>query len=223
MLLHLAESSNQSTIEQIGPDYVNNATALVDGLLAKSFKRIVYASSAVVYATSQPHPQPPEAAAEPTYVYARSKFENERRVLTSGGVVARISNVYGPGMSAENVVSRILGQLSNDGPIQIFDDNPVRDFVWVDDVARGLVDMALGTPSGAFNVGTGIGTSIRRLAEVAVRLAGPRPRQLQPSHPTHDLNVRVLDITGTCAAFAWRPQVSLEQGLGLLIAGQRGQ
>lgn len=223
VLLHLAESSNQSTIEQIGHDYVTEVTGLVDGLIEKSFSRVVYASSAVVYGTSDLRPQVPEAATEPTYVYARSKFENERRVVKAGGVVARISNVYGPGMSTENVVSRVLEQLPNDGDIHIIDDNPVRDFIWVDDVARGLADMALDTTSGVFNLGTGIGTSIRDLAELAVRLAGPRRRELLPSHPSQIVNVRVLDITGTTAAFGWRPVVSLEQGLGLLISGPHGR
>jgi UDP-glucose 4-epimerase len=216
-LIHLAESSHQSTIEQIGPEYAREVTTLVEHLIAKEYRRFIYASSAVVYNADRPGGQHTHDAVVPSHIYARSKYENEQRVLGAGGVAARISNVYGQGMSKDNVVSRILDQLHDAGPIHIIDDNPVRDFIWVDDVAEALVDMALGSATGPFNIGSGIGTSIRDLAHVATRLAGPAPRALAPSHPTRDVNVRVLDISTTAAAFGWRPAVTLEQGLGRLI------
>src|SRR4051794_33403107 len=45
ILVHLAESNNQSTIEQIGDHYVTDALARLEGMLAKRYQRVVYASS----------------------------------------------------------------------------------------------------------------------------------------------------------------------------------
>ena len=40
-------------------------------------------------------------------------------VLASGGAVARLSNLYGPGMSDTNVLSAMLRQLNENGPMRL--------------------------------------------------------------------------------------------------------
>jgi nucleoside-diphosphate-sugar epimerase len=220
VLIHLAESNNQSTTEKIGQNYISEATSRLEALLGKPFSKIVYASSATVYDTSIPAPQTTEQVMPPANIYAMAKLQCEKLVVGSGrGVVARIANVYGRGMSRENVVSRILEQLPCGGDIHIMDDNPVRDFIWIEDVACGLVEMALGDKSGIFNLGTGVGTSVGQLAQLSLGIYGTPDRKVIPENPSSGINSRILEISATRTAFAWSPLVELGLGLKKLITG----
>ena len=71
----------------------------------------------------------------------------------------RPANIYGPGMSKNNVLSTILQQIPGMGKLEVMDTNPVRDFIWVEDAAEGIVALALsifkdGNKCALFNLGT---------------------------------------------------------------------
>ena len=44
----------------------------------------------------------------------------------------------GRGMAELNVLSTILGQIPGQGPLEVRDDRPSRDFLWVEDAAEAL-------------------------------------------------------------------------------------
>ena len=147
---------------------------LLDACARSGLTRVVLASSANVYCpcdTSQQSEKDPTPATSP---YAASKLCAEALVRSHGGVVLRVFNVYGPGQERSSVFVDIARQVLRSESVRIIDDRPVRDFVFVTDVARALITAASRAVAegSVFNVGTGRGTSIGELARHIVKVCG---------------------------------------------------
>jgi nucleoside-diphosphate-sugar epimerase len=165
---------------------------------------VVYASSAAVYGDGVSRPRRTDEPVIPVNAYARAKAICEAEVLAAGGAVARLANLYGPGMAANNVISDILRQIPGTGPLTVRDGAPVRDYLWVDDAARGIADLA--------------STRAGEVARIALDLAGQSERQVVASAPTVTPSHLILDVSATVAMLGWRSKVSLEEGLKALLA-----
>jgi UDP-glucose 4-epimerase len=134
-------------------------------------------------------------------------------------VVARISNLYGPGMSEDNVVSAILSQLAAEGPLRILDGSPVRDFLWVEDVVAALQRMVEISCRGVYNVGSGIGTSVRELAQLALACIDQPHRDVVATSQSDRPSCNIVDISATTRDLGWTPRVALHDGLVRLTGG----
>jgi UDP-glucose 4-epimerase len=217
VLIHCAEPRDVAAAEATGPAYVTQTMDMLADLLRHSWRQVVYLSSAVVYGDDQQHPRRPEEAVAPSGVYGRAKLACEGVVLGVGGIVARLSNVYGPGMAANSVLADILAQIPGRGALRVRDTAPVRDFIWVCDVARAIAALARSGRAGVFNLGTGEGVSIGALAAAALAAGGEADRPVTATAPTGRRSTLVLDITATRAAIGWRPTTTLETGLRRMI------
>jgi UDP-glucose 4-epimerase len=194
-----------------------NARHTLEALLGKPFSWVIYSSSAVLYGDRS---VTPHVETDPVYandVYTRIKLASERMVLERGGGVARLSNLYGPGMARGTVFGTILGQLGQSGPLTVQTTSPVRDFLWIDDAVMALSRLAESRASGVFNVGSGVGASIAELASTALDESGETGRPVVATQTDAGPSILVLDISKTTAALGWRPQVSLREGLHRLI------
>jgi UDP-glucose 4-epimerase len=217
VLLHLAEPRNIGPAEDIGSDYVAARRALLADLLAKHWGHVVYASSAAVYDDNDATPHRTSEEIAPRGTYAKAKATCEQDVLERGGAVARLSNVYGPGMAPNNVVSDILRQVPGEGPLTIQNRRPVRDYLWIDDAAEGLAVLATSRKAGVFNFGTGVGTSVEVLAHTALAGGGQPGRAVRATEEAERSSHLVLDISATTQQLGWTPQVGLAQGLKILL------
>ncbi|MBK7354716.1 MAG: NAD(P)-dependent oxidoreductase [Propionivibrio sp.] len=223
VLIHLAENCDRAEVEEAGEAYEEGVNATLTALLAKGYSRVVYASSSVLYDGADLSMRSPEAAIRIVDAYTRIKRNSELAVLnSSGGVVGRLSNVYGPGMSEKNVLSTILRQLGNRDALEVMDTEPVRDFLWVEDAAEALVALALNDSRPAeygslFNLGSGVGTSIGNLARLALEVVGQSDRIVKARFPSPGPSSLVLDCSKTAAACGWEPRTSLRQGLASLL------
>jgi nucleoside-diphosphate-sugar epimerase len=217
VLVHLAEASDRAYAQANSPLYEQRSLATLDALQSKGFSRGVYASSAVLYGDRE---QSLRKVGDPVHAldaYTRLKLASEKAVLARGGIVARLVNLYGPGMAEGNVLSTILGQIWQDGPVRVLDTTPVRDFLWIDDAARALALMATGEASGVFNVGSGQGVSIRELANVVLDAAGQAGRPVESVRVGSRFSRLVVDIAQTKEVFGWYPAVTLVEGISTLV------
>jgi UDP-glucose 4-epimerase len=184
------------------------------------------------------HTVPPNVetfAKDPESPYAVAKLSVElylayyARVHGLDTVALRFANVFGPRQDPHGeagVVAIFCGRLLEGRPLTIYGDGlQTRDYVYVTDVAdatwraatRSLPDPAL-LDSRAFNVGTGAGTPVVRLAEVlgavsrhdvTVDYAPRRPGEQQESF---------VDVAKAARLLDWRPTVTLEDGLARTYA-----
>lgn len=217
VLVHLAEASDRRWAEMNAQVYEQEALRTLESLLGKGFGRVVYASSAVLYGDQSEELRRVEDPVHIVDTYTRIKYASEQAVLRGKGVVARLVNLYGPGMAEGNVLSAILKQVPLEGPIRVLDVTPVRDFLWIEDAADVFAGMALGKASGIFNVGTGLGTSILELAHIVLSAAGQTGRTVESGYQGIRRSQLAVDIAQTAAAFGWRPTTALPKGIETLV------
>jgi UDP-glucose 4-epimerase len=222
VLIHLAEAAQRGVAERAGAGYEQEAFEVLSALLRKGYRRVVYASSAVLYGDRAPTLRRPEDEVFAVDVYTRLKQRGERVVLDSpDGVVARLGNLFGPGMAEDNVMSTILNQIPGTGPVRVRDVKPVRDFLWVDDAADALARMAVGTAPGIFNVGSGLACSVGDVARLALRIAGEDARPVVATEPGSAVSHLALDIADTVSTWQWSPAMGLEEGIVRLMNAER--
>lgn len=223
VLIHLAEDNDRAQVAKSGQAYEEKVLATLTGLLAKGYRRVIYASSAVLYGDTDIRAHSPNDPIRSDDTYTHVKRLSELAVLKlPAGIVVRLANIYGPGMSKGNVLSTILRQIPDKGTLEVMDTNPVRDFIWVEDAAKGIVALALnhfkeGNERGLYNLGTGVGTSIGALANMALEIAGQPDRLVEAKHSSARQSSLILNFSDTLSACGWRPETSLRQGLAHLL------
>jgi UDP-glucose 4-epimerase len=217
VLVHLAEVSDRSLANSKGLAYQQACRATVEILLRKKYERVVYASSAVLYGDQNDNLCKIDDPIHVVDTYTRVKCESEQMLREKKGVIARIVNLYGPGMASGNVMSTILNQVLLDGPIHVLDVNPIRDFLWIEDAASALEVMSLGSATGVFNVGTGQGTSVLQLATSVINASRQFNRAIESKTQVNKRSHLVVDISETINHFGWRPTTSLERGIQVLV------
>jgi UDP-glucose 4-epimerase len=218
ILVHLAEDRDRGRVNQMGDRYRTQSGAVLDALLAKQYQYVIYGSSSAVYGEHGDAPFREDAALHAQDTYTRTKLENERKILAVGGAVVRLSNVIGPGMAKNNVLSDIFAQISTEEPVKIRNDRPVRDFIWIDDVCAALVQIMLHRPAGVFNLGSGFGISIGDLARVILSQTGQPERAVQALRATPESNISVVDMTKLKTRLDWSLGFDINDAVRLLLA-----
>jgi nucleoside-diphosphate-sugar epimerase len=152
-------------------------------------------------------------------------------------VRARFQNVYGPGeiLGAgrwrgtpatvwRNVTPTFVWKAMHGEPLPLENEGvATRDFIYVEDVARGLAACALhGKPGEAYNVASGAETSIRRLAELAMELTGGKGGlRMLPRRAWDNSGKRFGSTAKAERDLAFRARVGLEDGLARTVAWTR--
>ena len=220
LLIHLAEEPDRAVASRAGDAYAKASTGLARALSRRFTDRMIYASSGVVYGDAGDAPfcvSDPLVSADE---YTRAKILGEAAVLEEGGTVVRLANLFGPGMSKGNVMSDILRQIPGEGPLLVRDDTPVRDFLAVDDAARFFTLLAGSRIHGVLNVGSGVGTRIRALAETALALCGEIGREIVATRPALRPSVNVLNVEETAKVLGWAPSRSLAEHMNAYFFGK---
>ncbi len=154
--------------------------------------------------------------------YAISKQVGENYVCSSGlsYAIFRLFNVYGPGDPPgryRNAIPNMMQGLDRtDGCIRIFGRDATRDFTYVDDVVRVLLD-APRAAGRVVNVGTGQETPIVELGRQILRLFGlPENRmRLEEARAWDRVVRRCASVERLRGLFGWVPSTPLVDGLRL--------
>jgi UDP-glucose 4-epimerase len=187
-------------------------------------RRVVNTSTGgAVYGEGQIIPAPESHPVAPEAPYGQSKFAAEgycelfRRLHGLSTVSLRYGNVYGPRqdpLGEAGVIAIFCGRLlAGERPIVFGDGLQTRDYVHVDDVVAANLAAVDSDAVGAFNVGTGVETTVLQLVEALAPLADssfeadhrpPRPGEVQRI---------ALDCTRAREELGWESHVRLEDGL----------
>ena len=232
MVIHLAARAGGIQFQEGGDTSIFASNRrITDNLLAacvrSRVRRLFLASSSVIY---QPSDEPiteswpilgPDDHPDP---YAWSKITDEVAARWHQGlhtVVGRFGNVYGPGASFEQDRSTVVHGLidraalaKDEGDLVVWGDgSAMRSFVYVDDAARGvLIALADGLRGEAYNIDSGIGAKIAKLAalvrdavnpSLGLRFEGAKPAGL-PSR---------IGSIDKLAALGYAPVVRLDEGV----------
>ncbi len=156
-------------------------------------KRVVFASSSSVYGQA-PSRQEDTGQEQPLSPYALSKKMNEDfaaiycHQINLDYVGLRFFNVYGEGQLIDSPYSAVIPRFINGKEIVIYGDGETtRDFTHVEDVCEAI-ELSLTTGNGTeiYNVCTGEGTTLKRLAQLCagkrgITYAEQRPADIKES------------------------------------------
>ncbi len=195
------------------------------------------ASTSEVYGDPQVHPQPETYWGNVNPIGPRSPYDEGKRfaeALTMAyhrahGLevrIARIFNTYGPRMRLDDgrVIPTFIRQALAGEPLTIHGDGTqTRSFCYIDDLIEGLWLLIGSGPQGPVNLGSAHESRILELAEtVRAQVDGPSPPIVTAPRPEDDPDRRWPDI-GAARALAWKPRVSLREGVARTVEWYRSE
>jgi len=191
--------------------------------LAKEFrKKVVYASSSSIYGNTTTIPIHENSEKNPINPYGVTKLDDEKLAkkyhnLGLSVIGLRYFNVYGIGQTNDyaGVITKFIDQINlNKSPIIFGDGTHTRDFISVEDIAKAnLLSMESKTDFSFLNVGTGISTSIKELAEVMIELSGKKMEINYDDLPLGDVKDSLADVSLAKRLINWNYETSLKTGL----------
>jgi UDP-glucose 4-epimerase len=192
-----------------------------------NLKRFVYTSSASVYGNAQNGICLENGATKVLSHYAATKLLGENytsvyyKQYQIPATVVRYSNVFGYGQTPYNpycgVIGKFIDSVLKDKGLQIFGDGQqTRDYTFITDTIKATL-LAAVHPNAVgeiFNVGTGVETSVNKLAELINGISGKNVEITHvPPRDIDNIRRRVTDISHIHDKIAWEPEVTIENGL----------
>ncbi|MDQ1644694.1 MAG: UDPglucose 6-dehydrogenase, partial [Cryptosporangiaceae bacterium] len=243
---------------------VGATVALLKAMTAHGVHNLVFSSSCSIYGEGDGQPLTEDSPARPASPYARSKWICERVIEDTCARHPQLSAIslryfnpagaHASGLLGEdplgvpgNVMPYLMQVAVGRRPeLTIFggdyptpDGTCVRDYLHVVDVAVAhriaAEHLADGTGHRSYNLGTGVGTSVRELVttftevsgvDIPIRIAGRRPGDVpalvaDPAKVCQEWGWQATrDVAAMCAD-AWRFQRQHPQGLGPLARPRR--
>jgi CDP-glucose 4,6-dehydratase len=197
-------------------------------------KRVVVASSDKAYGSHENLPYtedypllglfPYDASKACTDILARSYAHTYQTPVA----VSRFANIYGPGdVNLSRIIpGTIISVLRDEAPIVRSDGTPVREFVYVDDVANGYlllaekIEEAIGE---AFNFGAGESIQVLELVKLIINMSGKdlAPRVMSQGKIEREIDAQFLSAEKAGKRLRWQAEVSLSDGLRRTIEWYR--
>jgi UDP-glucuronate 4-epimerase len=197
-------------------------------------KHLLYASSSSVYGNQEKTPfSVTDDVSKPISLYAATKKTNELmaytyshlyRIPTTG---LRFFTVYGPYGRPDMAYFSFTNKIMNGETIKIYNGGDMlRDFTYVDDIVKGIDNMLDRPPAGddpakVYNIGNNRPERLMRFIEVLEKALGREAKkEFLPMQPG-DVYQTYADVDDLIRDFGFRPETSIEEGLGKFAAWYR--
>jgi UDP-glucose 4-epimerase len=207
---------------------------LLQNCLVNRVGKFIFASTGgAIYGEQETFPANEQHPLQPVSPYGISKLSVEKYLYYYQGmlglrsVALRYGNVYGPRQNPHGEAGVIAifssRMLAGQQPVINGDGGQTRDYVFVGDVvAANLLALELDR-TGAFNIGTGIETSVNELFRMLRALAQVECPENHGAPKTGEQRRSVLDASRARQQLGWSPQVNLAEGLRQTVEYFRGR
>jgi len=200
---------------------------VLEVLRTQEFKgRFLYASSAAVYGVDVGLQAVTEEMAPGNLVspYAQDKYSNEMyaqlysKLYGINALGFRFFNVYGPRQDPASpysgVISIFMDRCFANKDVTIFGDgSQTRDFVYVADLVKTLRLALESDYQGVLNLGTGINTQIKELAEQVKSVCGADVAVHNEPERSGDIKYSLADLSALKQVLDFVPQTPIKEGL----------
>ncbi|MFV0309617.1 MAG: UDP-glucose 4-epimerase GalE, partial [Desertimonas sp.] len=241
---------SMSTPAKYWHNNVDGTVALIEAAAASGVDRLVFSSSCSVYGNPPTVPVGEDAPVAPESVYAESKATVERVLrwydVTHGlrSIALRYFNAAGASFDGRigedwtysiNLIPLVMKAVLGHGPpVKVFgtdyptpDGSAIRDYIHVEDLAaahvRALDALAAGAPTGALNVGTGVGTSVLDVVAATERVTGRDVPHELTARRLGDPAVTYADPAGAESVLGWRARHGLDEIVDTAYRWHRAQ
>lgn len=206
-------------------------------LSGKQVKHLLYASSSSVYGNQQKTPfSTDDDVSHPISLYAATKKSNELMACTYSNLYGipttglRFFTVYGPYGRPDMAYFSFTNKLVKGETIQIFNNGDMkRDFTYIDDIAKGIVNMldhppaddgqGGSDPARIYNIGNNKPEDLLHFIETLERclmaegvIDKPGKKEFLPMQPG-DVYQTYADVEPLIRDFGFKPSTSIEVGL----------
>jgi NAD dependent epimerase/dehydratase len=205
---------------------INGTVNICKAAMENGVKRVMHTSTSEVYGTAQYVPINELHPMQPQSPYSASKISADAMAMSFYNAfnlpltIARPFNTFGPRQSARAVIPTIISQIaSGKKEISLGDTRPTRDFNFVTDTCRGMIQVTESdkTIGKTVNIGSNYEISIgdtfemiKKLMKSDVKLiqdnARLRPEKSEVNRLWCD-NSLINELTG------FKPEVSFEEGV----------
>ncbi len=221
-LCHMAWLGPETTDRYRSPEnqrWVAASKGLFDAFASAGGQRLVHLGSCIEYGNGASGTRVETQPLDPDTAYGEAKAELSTHVMSLGDqlstAIARPFFCYGPHEQPDRLVPSLVLGLAKGETIDLTEGRQRRDYLDARDVAAALLALLVSDATGPFNIGSGVGVEVRSIAERLGRISG-RPELLnfgaRPDGADSAAEI-VADIGRITAATAWRPSISLDQGL----------
>jgi UDP-glucose 4-epimerase len=200
-------------------------------------KKVVTASSASIYGLADSFP-----TTESHHPYTNRTWYGATKVMLEGllrsfndmyglpYVALRYFNVYGSRMDIHGRYTEVLVRwmeriAAGQPPLILGDGRQTMDFIYVEDVARAnILALQSDVSDEVFNIASGQETSLNDLAATLLKVMGADLKcEYGPERNVNPVPRRLADISKATRLLDFKPMVSLEQGLALLVQWWKNQ
>jgi len=238
LVFHLAAQMDvRRSMEDPGFDASVNVVGtanILDAARRHGVGRFVNTSTGgAIYGDTDLMPTPETVTPEPVSPYGQSKQCAELycgwagRLYGLPTVTLRYGNVYGPRQDPAGeagVIAIFCGRvLDGERPIVFGDGTATRDYTYVSDiVAANLAAADNQEASGAFNIGTGVESSVLEMVDALRKAAGLDELEPEFKAPRKgELERSSLDVSLAGRELGFRAAVSLDEGIALTLDALR--
>lgn len=186
--------------------------------------RVIQRSSFAVYSRENPEVVTEDGKIWPISPYAHHKFMSERILdlyndhYGMKNVSLRLFNLYGPRQDPSSVysgvITRFLDRALREKKLLVYGEGTQkRDFIHAEDAIRAIHLANTKEASGVYNVGTGIGTSLKDLAILVREIAGEDVRIEEMPERRGELKSCIADISRIKEELGFAPEIDLKEGI----------
>jgi NAD dependent epimerase/dehydratase len=204
---------------------VTGSLNVLQASLKQGVSRIIHTSTSEVFGTAQyvpmdeNHPLAPQSAYAASKIAADKLAESFHRTYGLPVSILRPFNTFGPRQSLRAVIPTVIGQLLNNGVVEIGDLEPTRDFTFVTDTVNGFLALAVAddVEGQSYNLGTGEEISIKDLVLTIAEILGVDPEIRMSSERVRGNDSEVMQLLSDNSRareiLGWQPAYTLRQGL----------
>ncbi|APQ97732.1 GDP-mannose 4,6-dehydratase [Clostridium botulinum] len=196
---------------------------IINNCVNYNVKKIVYSSSAAVYGHPEYLPIDEKHGIMPISYYGLSKYTAEEYIRLFSNLnnldftILRYANVYGIRQDPKGeggVISIFMNSLFKKQPLYIFGDgSALRDYIFVEDIVDANIAALSSGSKERFNIGTGVYTSVKELAENMIDIIGLKCNIEHASARKGDIANSYFNISKAKNKLNWIPKFSLKDGL----------
>jgi nucleoside-diphosphate-sugar epimerase len=201
--------------------------------------RVVFASTVTAYGFTDNLPVSEATAENPESFYDLHKFFVERQLVLAtklnicDGVSLRLANVYGPSSSNSSandrgILNKIIGLALAGDIVSLYGGgNYIRDYIYIDDVVDAFILASISSKSAGevFNVGSGVGTSVRDAFNAVTQEVYRQTNKIiemkdmpwPENSPKIDMRNFTASIKKAHTCLGWSPKVSLQTGIATTV------
>ena len=197
------------------------------GLAKAKNAKYLLTSTSEIYGNPKVSPQPetywgnvnpngPRSMYDEAKRFSEAAVSSYNRIYNLNTRIVRLFNTYGPKMKIDDgrAVTNFIFQALNGEDITIYGNgDQTRSFCYIEDTLSGIIKAMDSESSEVFNIGNPNEITVKKLAEIIIKLTNSNSSLKFLELPEDDPMQRKPDISKAKEFLNWSPKIPLEDGL----------